>query len=77
MRLKIKSRRDGPVSSEAVITINTELGQEDVVVHKSQVTDQGVEVGIIAKKNGSALIELPRETVSGRWRVWVPTAALV
>lgn len=64
----------GSIPTEAVVEIPTVGGSEEVVVHTSQVSADSVEVGFIGRKeaDGSVLIELPRESVSGRWRVWVP-----
>jgi hypothetical protein len=77
MRIKFNNRRDGPIPSETVVTIATVSGTEDVIVHQSQVDASTVEVGFIREKeDGSLLIELPRETMSGRWRVSVPRSAL-
>jgi hypothetical protein len=77
MRIKFNNRRDGPIPSETVVTIPTVSGTEDVIVHQSQVDANTVEVGFIREKeDGSLLIELPRETMSGRWRVSVPRSAL-
>jgi hypothetical protein len=78
MRIKIKNSMSGSIPSEEVVEIPTVSGSEEVVVHKSQVTAGSVEVGFIGTKeaDGSVLIELPRESVSGRWRVWVPKSAV-
>lgn len=77
MRIKYNKRRDGPIASETVVTIPTVSGTEDVIVHESQVDADTVEVGFIRRKeDGNFLIELPRETMSGRWRVTVPPSAL-
>jgi hypothetical protein len=77
MRIKFKNRRDGPIPSETVVTIPTVSGTEDVIVHHSQVDASTIEVGFIREReDGSLLIELPRETMSGRWRVRVPRSAL-
>jgi hypothetical protein len=78
MRVKVEATEKGPVPSETVVTIATTVGTEDVIVHTSQVTEDGVEVGFIgSEEDGEAvLIELPRETLSGRWRIWVPRSAL-
>jgi hypothetical protein len=78
MRIKIKNSMSGSIPSEEVVEIPTVGGSEEVVVHKSQVTAGSVEVGFIGTKeaDGSVLIELPRESVSGRWRVWVPKSAV-
>lgn len=78
MQIKIRNRMAGSIPTEAVVEIPTVGGSEEVVVHTSQVTADGVEVGFIGRKetDGSVLIELPRELVSGRWRVWVPKTAV-
>ena len=76
MRIKFKDRREGPIPSEAVVTIPTVTGTEDVVVHRSQVNADSIEVGFISEKADSFLVELPRETMSGRWRVRVPKSSL-
>ncbi|MGH7040393.1 MAG: hypothetical protein ACREE1_19915 [Stellaceae bacterium] len=58
------------------MTIPTIGGAEDVIVHQSQVDASTIEVGFIhEKEDGSLLIELPRETMSGRWRVRVPKSS--
>lgn len=77
MRIRIDKRREGSIPSEAVVAISTDGGIEEVVVHASQADATSVEVGFISEKEGRYLIELPRETFSGRWRVWVPKSAAV
>jgi hypothetical protein len=77
MRIRFTNRREGPIPSETVVTIPTVDGTEDVVVHQSQADTEGVEVGFIGEKDDQLLVELPRETFSGRWRVWVPKSALI
>jgi hypothetical protein len=74
MRVKITGREAGSIPSETVVTISTSRGSgsEEVVVHASQVDDDGVEAGFIGRQGDEVLVELPRETVSGKWRVWVP-----
>jgi hypothetical protein len=75
MRIRFDHRRDGPIPSEAVVAIATDAGTEEVIVHKSQVDANTVEVGFIRETDGRYLVELPRETMSGRWRIWVPKSA--
>jgi hypothetical protein len=68
----------GPGPSEKVVGITTSDGSEEVVLHSSALDSQGrLEVGVLGYQNDRALVELPRESASGRWRVWVPTAALM
>ncbi len=76
IRIKITSREAGPIPSEALVAIRTVEGVEEVVVHASQATADSVEAGFIGAEGDRVLIELPRETVSGRWRVWVDKKAL-
>ena len=42
MRVKVEATEKGPVPSETVVTIATTAGTEDVIVHASQVTEDGV-----------------------------------
>lgn len=73
MKLNIQSAIDGSVPSETVVTILTASGgNEEVVVHRDQVKDNRMDVGFIGKQEKRVLVELPRETVKGRWRIWVP-----
>ena|SRR5579883_2261973 len=77
IRIKITSREAGPIPSEALVAIRTVEGVEEVVVHASQATADSVEAGFIGADGDRVLVELPRETVSGRWRVWVDKAAIM
>jgi hypothetical protein len=77
MRIRTDKRTAGPIPSETVVVIPTIEGEEQLVVHTSQVDDRGVEVGFIRERDDDTLlVELPRETMSGRWRVWVPKSAV-
>jgi hypothetical protein len=72
MRIRTAKQVAGPIPSEKVVTIWTTSSTEEVIVHASQLDPKGIEVGLIAQRGNELLIELPRETFSGRWRVWVP-----
>lgn len=76
VRVKITNRENGPIPSETVVRIPTTTGEEEVVVHTSQATADSVEAGFIGQEGDRILVELPRETVSGRWRVWIPRTAV-
>jgi hypothetical protein len=68
---------DGPGPSEKVVEITTSDGTEEVVLHASSLDSEGrMEVGVLGCQGSRALIELPRESASGHWRVWVPVTAL-
>ena len=50
MRINFKSRREGPVPMEAVVTISTARGRnEEVIVYRSQIDERGIEVDSSAK----------------------------
>ncbi len=60
------------IPSEKIVRIATSDGrQEEVAVSASQVRDNGLEAQIIGTEDENVLIELPRESSSGRWRVWI------
>ena len=66
------SVQDGFVSSEKIVRIRTVGGrQEEVAVSASQVKNSELEAPIVGKEGETFLIELPRESSSGRWRLWV------
>jgi hypothetical protein len=76
MRIKIAGQEEGSIPSETMVTIATAAGPEMVTVHGSQVHGGSVEAGYIGRREDQILIELPRETESGRWRIWVPSSAI-
>ena len=76
--MKFNALAMGPGPSEKIVEIDTSNGKEEVVLHSSSIVQQDkFEVGMVGVENDKALIELPRESSSGRWRVWVPKAALI
>jgi len=77
MLIKLQGQREGPIPLETVVTIATARGRtEDVIVHRCQVHERRLEVAYIGERDGLLLVELPRESLSGRWRVWVPKSAV-
>jgi hypothetical protein len=63
---------------ERVAHIATSSGElEEVAVPASLADSSTIEASLIGTKDSDALIELPRESATGRWRVWVPTSSLV
>ncbi len=60
-----------------MIEIDTRDGQEEVVVNRGLIRSGAIDIGAaIGRENGHALIELPRESTSGKWRVWVKSEQL-
>ena len=81
MRVKAKesaSRAFGMHSSEIVIEISTVEGTAYAIIDRLSLENGGVEIGYpVGAKNGKYLVELPRETLQGSWRVWVDSSELL
>jgi hypothetical protein len=76
--IAVESVEDGLHPNERVVTIRTADGiLEELAVDHHSVVGETLRVGYpIAEEPGRLLIELPRETLRGSWRVWVPKPAL-
>ena len=63
----------GPGPGEAIVGIRAADGtHEEVIIAKRLVHDGSISVGMpLMREDGRVLVELPRESVSGRWRIWV------
>ncbi len=77
-RVKVQTVGDGQHPSEAVVSVMTAEGkQEQLIVDKRSLEHprEGVStlrVGYpLRSEAGRYLIELPRETMRGAWRIWV------
>lgn len=78
MRVRIRTVMQGPGPSEAIVAIDKkEGGQEEVVVDRRLIRDDTIEVAKIGTDKESVLVELPQESASGTWRIWVDSASLV
>ena len=79
MRLRVTRIGEGPGPGEVVVGVTTVEGKtEQVVVHVTGMEDDTIDVGYpLADNDEQRLIELPRESVSGKWRLWVPQSAMV
>jgi hypothetical protein len=72
MRVKIEEVGAGQHPSEKIVKIETTDGPEQLVVDQRSIQDQSLDVGYpVGNHNGHLLVELPRETFRGAWRVWV------
>jgi hypothetical protein len=73
MRLTVREISSGLHPSEVVIEVHMVDGPERLVVDRGSVRGNTIFVGwrAIAEKKSQLLVELPRETMSGTWRVWV------
>lgn len=72
-RVKVRTVGDGQHPSEAVVSVNTADGkQEELIVDRRSLEGGALRIGYpVMSKEGQFLIELPRETMRGSWRVWV------
>lgn len=61
----------GLIESERVARVQTLDGVEAVVVSDRQVQNGHLLASKIHATSDKVLVELPRESTSGRWRVWV------
>ena len=72
MRVKVDEVGAGVHPNEVVVSIPTDTGVEKLVVHKRALVNGTLEIGYpISEDSSKYLVELPRETMSGLWRVWV------
>ncbi|HEY0329968.1 MAG TPA: hypothetical protein VGC77_12810 [Rhodopseudomonas sp.] len=78
MRLKVEQIGEGLHPSETIVSIRTPTGSERVVVSTRSIVGDSIPVGWpLGNKDALTLIELPRETETGSWRIWVPSDQLV
>lgn len=73
MRLKVEPTGRGLHPSQVVVTVETREGAEQLVVNQRSLDAANtIEVGDpVGRRGNELLIELPMETASGAWRVWV------
>ncbi len=72
MRVRIADVWPGRDFKEKIIMIETVEGSEELAVDRWSVQEQSLDVGFpVDEQDGQFLIQLPRETFRGVWRVWV------
>jgi hypothetical protein len=74
MKLRIRIENVGLHPNERIVKITTTSGDESMAVHVRSLSDNMLNIGgyPIDESDDSVLVELPRETFTGAWRVWVP-----
>ena len=78
MRLIVEEVGQGLHPSEAVVAVKTADGVQRLVVSSRSIQKGTISVGWpLGEKEDAILVELPRETQSGAWRVWVPKNQLI
>lgn len=65
--------REGLIDGQRVGVITTADGStEEVFAAASLFDDRSLRVSLVTETDDRALVELPQESTSGAWRVWVP-----
>ena len=78
MRLSVEEVGSGLHPSETVVVIKAVHGQERLTISKRSISQGSIEIGWPLGEDGNrVLVELPRETQAGAWRVWVNRAQLL
>jgi hypothetical protein len=73
MRLRLSGSSQSTHPNELIVSLKTVSGSEKLVVHKRSIEDNSLNVGYpIDASEAGYLVELPMETLTGSWRVWVP-----
>jgi len=76
-RVKAKIVR-GPMKSECVAYITTAGGpRAEVVLNSTHTGHNHIFAAEVARDKNNVLIELPQETSSGNWRVWVKKSQIL
>jgi hypothetical protein len=73
-RVKVRMVGTGQHPSEVIVAVTLPDGkQEELIVDQRSVEGEALRIGYpLRHHEGQYLIELPRETMRGSWRVWVP-----
>ncbi|MCK0207669.1 hypothetical protein MWN33_06435 [Starkeya koreensis] len=72
MQLKVHEVGAGLHPSEVIIAVETVEGTRRLIVSRRSIEQEYIDVGLIRSRGqDELLIELPRETQNGEWRVWV------
>jgi hypothetical protein len=78
VRLKVNTIGSGLHPREKVVEIVTIDGRARLAVDIDSVKNDSLDVGFsLNNKEDKSLVELPRETSQGFWRVWVPKSELI
>lgn len=68
---------DGLMPAEKIARIERADGRfEEVFVSTKNLIGNALLASEIGRREGEVLVELPRESASGRWRVWVKESSI-
>lgn len=68
---------DGLIPAEKIARIEDADGRtEEVTVSTKNLSGNRLLASEIGRREGNVLLELPRESASGRWRIWVKESSI-
>jgi hypothetical protein len=71
-RIRVDVVREGQHPSERLIAVKTASGIEHLIVDHRSIDNGTIDVGYpVGSDDARYLVELPRETMNGQWRVWM------
>jgi hypothetical protein len=72
------SIEEGLIPTEKIVRVEDADGDfEEIPVSSASISDGKLMASEIGRtKDGRVLVELPRESASGRWRIWVKASAV-
>ena len=72
------SIEEGLMPNERIVRVESaEGGFEEIPVSARNISGGRLLASEIGRHEGKVLVELPRESVAGRWRMWVKESAVV
>jgi hypothetical protein len=78
MTIKLNCKVEkGLIPDEKTVYIRRADGRtEEVTVSRRSVRGDKLEASEIGRNGNQVLVELPRESASGRWRIWVAKSSI-
>jgi hypothetical protein len=71
------SIEDGLMPAEKIVRVeNADGSQEEITVSTGNISGNRLVASVIGREGDRVLVELPRESASGRWRMWVKANAV-
>jgi hypothetical protein len=68
---------DGLMPAEKIVRVEDADGDiQEVWVSASNISGGRLVASEIGRREGRVLVELPRESAAGRWRIWVKESAV-
>jgi hypothetical protein len=68
---------DGLMPAEKIVRVeNSDGGIEEIPVSSKSISGGRLLASEIGRQDDLVLVELPRESASGRWRIWVKASAV-